>query len=165
MVTRISTTTAEKCAAAWPEILPRLRDGELVTKVAAAYELTRSELWAYRNASPELRAEWADAMVDSSDALCETALETASNTDIDPKRARVLCDLLMLVAEKRNPERYAQRSRHDINVKTLDLGPILARAEARLAAQRVIEGEVLRPALGAVQQSADPELDIANSLF
>jgi hypothetical protein len=66
---------------------------------------------------------------------------------------------------KRDPDRYADRSRHDINVKTLDLGPILARAEARLAAQRVVEGEVLRPALGAVQQSADSELELAKSLF
>jgi hypothetical protein len=48
---------------------------------------------------------------------------------------------------KRDPDRYADRSRHDINVKTLDLTPILQRAEARLAlaqaAGQVIEGVVL----------------------
>ena len=147
MASRIGAEQAAKVAAVWPDVLSRLRVGELVSVVAESYDLSRGDLWAYRNADPNLRGAWADAMLDSADALCEIALETASNTDIDAKRAQVMCNMLMLVAEKRNPERYAQRSRHDINVKTLDLTPILQRAEARLAlaqaAGQVIEGVVL----------------------
>ena len=147
MATRISAETAAKCAAAWPEALARIRDGELVAKVAEAYGLTRSMLWAYRAGSPELRAEWAEAMHDSADALFEDAIETARSPDVEPRRAQVICNMLTLAAEKRDPERYAQRSRHDVNVKSLDLTPILERAEARLqlaqAAGRVVEGIVL----------------------
>ena len=147
MPSRIGAETAAKCAAAWPDILARIRDGELVAKVAGAYGLSRSMLWAYRAGSPELRKEWLEVMHDSADALFEDAIETARDTEIDPKRARVLCDMLTLAAEKRDPERYARRERHDVNVKSLDLTPILERAEARLqlaqAAGRVVEGIVL----------------------
>ena len=162
MATRIGIETVEKCAAAWSDVLPRLRDGELVSKVAEEYGLTRAHLWAYRNADPGLRAEWAEAMLDSADALAEIALETARNTDIDSRRARVMCDMLMLVAAKRNPERYADRSRHDINVRTIDYTQVLQRAERRLAAQaagQVIEAEVLRPALAAMRDSSESDAE------
>jgi hypothetical protein len=66
----------------------------------------------------------------------------------------VKCNVLQWAAEKRDPERYAPRSKHDLTVKTLDLSPILLRAEQRLAASRVIQGEVLRPLL-TVRTAAD----------
>jgi hypothetical protein len=162
---RIGAELAARVAAAWPDILDRISEGETIPGACAVHGLKRAHVRAWRVADPERLQEWNDARVASADAFADEALATARNTEVDAAYARVLVDTLKWAAAKRNPDHYADRSRHDINVKTLDLGPILARAEARLAAQRVIEGEVLRPALGAVQQSADSELDLANSLF
>jgi len=157
MPSRISAETAARIAPVWSEICERIAAGELVQTVAVDYGLSRAMLWAFRAGDDARMKEWAGAMVGSADAYFDEAIETARNPEVDPKRARVLCNVLMLAAEKRDPDRYAQRSRHDLNIKTLDLGPILARAEARLAASRVIEGEVLRPALtnDATQQTRD----------
>ena len=147
MPSRIGAETAAKCAAAWPDVLARLNDGETVKAICASLELTPNMLWAFRAAEPDRRQAWEDAMRDSAMALVDEAMDTARNDDIDPNRARVRCNVLQWAAEKRDPERYAQRSRHDVNVKSLDLTPILERAEARLqlaqAAGRVVEGIVL----------------------
>jgi terminase small subunit-like protein len=111
-------------------------------------------MWAYRTDSEELRGKWNDALRDSADSLFDEALQTARDSKLDSRHARVKCAVLQWAAEKRDPDRYAPRSKHDLTVKTLDLSPILARAEARLAASRIIEGEVLRPML-AVRTAAD----------
>lgn len=135
MPSRIGAETAAKCAAVWDDVLERVRDGEFVSAVAKSHGLTRSMLWAYRNGSNELRAQWAEAMVDSSDALAEDAGETVRNPAIDPKRAHVIAQQLMLMAEKRDPARYGKQT--NVNLRqTLAVAPILAEVDARLARLR-----------------------------
>ena len=154
MTTRISEQTRAKCAVAWPDVLARISAGETVTDACKAHSLERQHFWAYRAGSEDLRTAWNDALRDSADALFDEALETARSSKLDSRHARVKCAVLQWAAEKRDPDRYAPRSKHDLTVKTLDLSPILARAEARLAASRIIEGEVIMPAL-TVRTAAD----------
>ena len=159
MTTRISAETRAKCAAAWPLILAEIAGGETVQKACEAHGLTRGMLWAYRADDEALRTAWNDALRDSADSLFDEALETARNSGLDSRHARVKVAALQWAAEKRDPDRYAPRSKHDLTVKTLDLNPILQRAEQRLAqaraAGRIVEGEVLRPALERVRTAAD----------
>lgn len=159
MPTRISAETREKCAAAWPLILAEIAGGATVADACQAHGLTRGMLWAYRADDEALRTAWNDALRDSADSLFDEALETARNSRLDSRHARVKCAVLQWAAEKRDPDRYAPRSKHDLTVKTLDLSPILQRAEQRLAAARavghVVDGEVIRPALRDVRTAAD----------
>lgn len=156
MPTRISEGTRAKCAAAWDDIMARISGGETVFDACAAHGLTRAMLWAYRADSEQLREAWKDALRDSADALFDEMLATARNSRLDSRHARVKCNALMWAAEKRDPDRYAPRSKHDLTVKTLDLSPILQRAEARLraAAQHAVDAEIIQPAL-RVRTAAD----------
>lgn len=169
MVPGLTDEHEARIAAAWPEMLDEIAAGALCREVLTDRGLSKTSVRRYRLADPARVAEWREAIADSAADLNDEHLATARNTDMDPSRMRAKLNALEWQMAKRDPDRYADRSRHDINVKTLDLGPILARAEARLAAQRVVEGEVLRPALGAVRKQED-ELDAvvaeqANSLF
>ena len=151
MAHRIGAEVRERCAAAWDDVLARIVAGQTVGEACAAHGLERGWLWAYRVDSHDLREAWREALRDSADALFDEAVETARNSRLDSRHARVKCNVLQWAAEKRDPDRYAPRSKHDLTVKTLDLSPILLRAEQRLAlaqsTARIVEGEVLRPAL------------------
>jgi len=146
MPTRISDATREKCASAWQDALARVAAGETTARVLKPYGLTTQCMWAYRAQDKELRDQWHRAIMESADALADEALDAVRNPDIDPKRARVMAGALQWAAEKRNPDRYAPRTHGTLDVRTLDLRPIMAAAEARLAASRrglVVEAEVL----------------------
>jgi len=128
-------------------VVARIANGQDIDQAVEAHGLTSNALWAFRAGREDLQAEWTEARLASADSFADEALRTARDSDLDPAHARVLVDTLKWAAAKRNPDHYADRSRHDINVKTLDLTPILQRAEARLAlaqaAGQVIEGVVL----------------------
>jgi hypothetical protein len=165
MVPGLTDEHEARIEAAWQDMLDEIAAGALCRDVLAERGLSKTSVRRYRMADAQRVADWREAIADSAVELNDEHLATLRNTDMDPSRMRAKLNGLEWQMAKRDPDRYADRSRHDINVKTLDLGPILARAEARLAAQRVIEGEVLRPALDAPQQSADSELELAKSLF
>ena len=147
MPSRIGAETAAKCAAAWPDVLARIAGGSTIAEAVAAHGLEPQHLFAFRTGDEQRRQAWEDARRASADSFADEALATARNADLDSAHARVLTDTLKWAAAKRNPDHYADRSRHDVNVKSLDLTPILERAEARLqlaqAAGRVVEGIVL----------------------
>ncbi|TFH48661.1 MAG: hypothetical protein E4H01_05915 [Lysobacterales bacterium] len=148
MTHRIGPEKRARAAAAWPDILQQLATGATVLDACKAHGLERGHLWAYRADNPDLRQQWNDAMRDSADALFDEALDTARNSQLDSRHARNKCNVLQWAAEKRDPDRYAPRSRHDLTVRTLDLSPILLRAEQRLALARTVEGVVIgAPAL------------------
>jgi len=160
MPSRISEATREACEQAWPDILASIEAGELIARSCAEYGLTVQCLMAYKRDSAELGRQWTAARAASASALEEMALETVSNSAIDSSYARVRVDTLKWAAAKRNPDHYADRSRHDINVRTIDYTQVLQRAERRLAAQaagQVIEAEVLRPALAAITHSSESD--------
>ena len=169
MATRISDETRQACAAAWDDILAAIEGGELIADACRAHGLKESHVRAYKRDDPELGRQWNDARRDSAGQLEDEALATVRNSNVDAAYARVLVDTLKWAAAKRNPDHYAERTRQDINVKTLDYSAILARAEARLAQQRapaLIDGrtgallpDIAGDALDAVLS------DAAKSLF
>jgi hypothetical protein len=81
----------------------------------------------------------------------------------DARRARVLAEYLWKIAASRDPARFGQSARMQLDVRTVDLTRIIADANARLAASRppaLIEhatGEVVPEAgagtLGAILES------------
>lgn len=134
MATRISPETAARVAAAWPDILERIAAGESVGSAAEAHNLTRHELYAYRAGTPELVGAWYDAMKESADAFTDGMVAVITGEVRDAKAARVKLTGLQWLAEKRDPERYGQRSQVNLNVKTVDLTRIISDANARLIA-------------------------------
>lgn len=151
-------------AQAWPDILQDIRDGERVDKTCERYGLDRRVLWQYWSGEPQLRAAWYDAMKDSADAYVQKAIEAAENAAENPKAARVKLAAYQWVAEKRDPDRYGQRTRADINVKTVDLTGIIADANARLAAarqNRVIDVTPSNSSAPDLRAHALPALDAA----
>lgn len=149
----------------WPDILDKVRHGARIDLTSAEYGLTRADLWAYRHGKPELVAQWYDAIKDSADAFVDRMVEVMDEAGKDAKAARVRLAGLQWIAEKRDPDRYGQRTRADINVKTVDLTRIIQDANARLAAAkqgRVIdvtpsnsgEGDTRAHALPAIESAA-----------
>ncbi|MFO0253745.1 MAG: hypothetical protein ACK52V_06485 [Betaproteobacteria bacterium] len=136
MASSLSPETRQRIADAWPGILQAIRDGERADKTCAAHGFSPAQVWLFRNAAPELRAAWQDAMKDSADAFFNRAIAAAENAAENPKAARVMLAAYQWAAEKRDPDKYGQRTRADINVKTVDLTGIIADANARLIAAR-----------------------------
>lgn len=139
----LSENQLQKVAAAFPDILQAIRDGARVDLTCAAHGLDRRTVWAYWSNTPALRAAWYDAMKESADAFLDKAMDAAENAGRDAKAARVQLAAYQWIAEKRDPERYGQRTRTDLNIKTIDLTRIIQDANARLAAVnsgRIIEG-------------------------
>lgn len=133
------TLTEEKqrqVAAVFPDILQAIRDGARVDKTCEAYGLDRRIVWQYWSNTPALRTAWYDAMKESADAFLDKAMDAAENAGKDAKAARVQLAAYQWIAEKRDPERYGQRTRTDLNIKTIDLTRIIQDANARLAAQQ-----------------------------
>jgi hypothetical protein len=145
----ISVEKRAKIDGIWPAILQAIRDGARIDHTAAVYKLTRADLWAYRHGKPDLVAAWYDAIKDSADSFVDQMVDVMSEADFNAKGARVKAGILQWIAEKRDPDRYGQRTRADINVKTVDLTAIIKDANARLAAAkdpRLIEGERINTA-------------------
>ena len=132
----ISVEKRAKIDGIWPAILQAIRDGARIDHTAAAYDLTRADLWAYRHGKPDLVAAWYDAIKDSADSFVDQMVDVMSQADGNAKGARVKAGILQWIAEKRDPDRYGQRTRADINVKTVDLTAIIKDANARLAAAK-----------------------------
>ena len=137
MPTRISKATRAAIAKAWPDIIDRFADGESLKAICSDYPFTRSSVIAFRREmGGEFESQYDTARRDSADSAIDDIVETISNSDLDHRTARNKLNALMWLAEKRNPDQYAQRVRQDINVKKIDMGKILADAN-----QRVIDYE------------------------
>lgn len=138
----LSPEVAAKVAAAFPDILQAISNGARVDQTCALHGLDRRIVWQYWSTDPQRRTQWYDAMKESADAFADKALDAAENASRDAKAARVQLATYQWLAEKRDPDRYGQRMRTDVNIKTVDLTKIIQDANARLiAAQqgRVIE--------------------------
>lgn len=144
MATRISEDTRQRIAAAWPDLLARFAAGELIKDVLKDLGFSRSEVSAYKLATPGAVAEWDEAREASADALFDEALEEGRK-DVDKflaQHVRTRIDALKWAARIRNPRMYGDKAQLDVNVRTVDLTRIIADANARLAASqqgRVIE--------------------------
>lgn len=83
-------------------------------------------------------------MKDSADAFLDKLMDVMVESETNAKGARVKASILQWIAEKRDPDKYGQRTRADINVKTVDLTAIIKDANARLAAAKdpkLVQGE------------------------
>ena len=162
MLPVLSVELESEIATAWPDILAHIAAGGLAKDALAERALCKTSVRTFRLADPQRLQEWRDAFADSAAALEDEHLETARNTELDPSRMRNKLNALEWQMAKRDPDRYADRSRHDINVRTIDYTQVLQRAERRLAAQaagQVIEAEVLRPALAAMRDSSESDTE------
>jgi hypothetical protein len=148
----------------WPDILDKIRHGARIDLTAAEYDLTRADLWAYRHAKPDLVAQRYDAIKDSADAFVDQMVRVMDDAGKDAKAARVRLAGLQWIAEKRDPDRYGQRTRADINVKTVDLTAIIRDANARLAAAKqgqIIDVTPSNSGAGDVRAHAQPAIEHA----
>lgn len=103
-------------------------------------------------------------MKESADAFLDKAMDAAENAGRDAKAARVQLAAYQWIAEKRDPDRYGQRTRADINVRTVDLTKIIQDANARLIAQqqgRVIEHTSNNQAGADIRAHAQPAIEHA----
>ena len=168
MPTRISDATREKCAGAWHDILADLVAGATIARATGRHELNGNALWAYRASDAALLAAWREAMRASADEMRDEHLDTIRNQNLDPAHARTRAAGLQWQAEKRDPDSYAPRTHGTLDVRTLDLRPIMAAAEARLAASRrglVVEAEVLPLSDTRLERSCDTVTVGGNDLY
>jgi hypothetical protein len=144
MATTIGPEKRAAIAKAWPDILQRVGAGDRVDHSCAAHGFKRQDLLLFRQGNAELTAAWYDAMKDSADAFLDKLTDVMVESETNAKGARVKASILQWLAEKRDPDKYGQRTRADINVKTVDLTAIIKDANARLAAAkepRLIQGD------------------------
>ena len=135
MTTRISKETMAAIEKAWPDIIDRFADGESLKAICADYPFTRSSVIAFRRImGGQYQIEYDEARRDSADSAIDDITDTISSQELDHRYARNKLNALMWIAEKRNPDQYAQRVRQDINVQKVDLNKILADANQRLTA-------------------------------
>jgi hypothetical protein len=164
MASTIGTDKRQAIAKAWPDILQRVGAGDRVDHSCAAHGFNRQDLLLFRQGSPELTAAWYDAMKDSADAFLDKLMDVMTESETNAKGARVKASILQWIAEKRDPDKYGQRTRADINIKTVDLTAIIKDANARLAAAkepRLVEGERINTAAnpGALTHAQNAIMD------
>ena len=143
---RLGEELKARIAAAWPAICDAVSEGAHVGDTFKRYGFTRGQCAAFQSYSPEGRADWEKAREASADSFFDQAQAIANSPGPDAKIARVKLQALQWLAGKRNPRAYGDRSVVDLNVRSVDLTRIISDANARLAAARVIEGQVV-PAL------------------
>lgn len=144
MATTIGPEKRQAIATAWPDILQRIGSGDRVDHSCAAHGFNRQDLLLFRQGNQQLQNEWHEAMKDSADAFLDRMVDCMDEATTNAKGARVKANILQWMAEKRDPDKYGQRTRADINVKTVDLTAIIKDANARLAAAkepRLIQGD------------------------
>lgn len=135
---RISEETAERIRKAWPEVLARVAGGELIMKVLADFEISRTQQRAFLAREPNAQAQWQAARLASADAFMDMALgeAMANYGKEEAAHARTRIDTLKWAARIRNPQTYSDKQQLDVNVRTIDLTRIIQDAHARLLAAR-----------------------------
>jgi len=61
----------ERIAAAWPDILQSIADGNRVDLTCQRLGFERNQLWRFWSRHPQRRTEWYDAHKDSADAIID----------------------------------------------------------------------------------------------
>ena len=149
MATHLSESMRAKVAAAWPEILASVADGQRYREILARVGVSYACMCAWRAEDPERRRAWEDARKDSASAFIDRIVDLTNDSSaglLDPARARVQLDSLKFIIEKLDPERYGQRTRVDVQ-HSVDIRPALERAARRAARLRRIA--VAEPARAA----------------
>jgi len=133
---RISAETQAKIAAVWNDMLERYAAAQTLDQICKAYSLTRGQIRGYRETVPNARQEWNDARKESAQAYLDQLVEVTNNTDLDPRRARVMIDSLRFLIERLDPDSFSPRTRAEITHKVIDLNQAIRDANLRLAAAR-----------------------------
>ena len=143
MTTRLGERARAMIAQAWPDLLIAVADGGNIGTACECAGIRRENIYAYRLENPAADREWQLAREQSADAFAEKVVEISENPIGDAQVARVRIDAYRWLAAKRNPRIYNDKSTVDLNVRTVDLTRIIGDANARLAAARVIECQVI----------------------
>lgn len=133
----ISDSTRAAVAAAWQDILDAVAQCTLTLEAAALVHagLGVRSVQRYARETPGARAELDAALLDGAELMVARIPEIILRTP-DARRARVLAEYTYKIAASRDPQRFGERSRVDLNVRTVDLTSIIKDANARLIAQR-----------------------------
>lgn len=140
-----------KIASAWQDILDAVAECKLTLEQAAEQYagVGIRSVQRYARSTPGARAELDDALTDGAELMVARIPSLILDTP-DARRARVLAEFAWKIAASRDPKRFGDRSRVTMDIRTLDLTDIVTAASKRLAdsrAQRVIDAEVIKPAL------------------
>jgi hypothetical protein len=160
----VSPETRAAIERVWPEILDAVATCEL-TLEGAALKLAKvgvRSVQRYARETPGARKELDDALLDGAELSVARIPQMVMEMP-DARRARVLAEYLWKIAASRDPQRFGQSARMQLDVRTVDLTRIIQDANARLAASRppaLIEhatGELVPEAgagtLGAILES------------
>lgn len=132
MDTQISPELLSRVAAAFPMVMEAVADGRALETAAKAHNLSRAAIRRYMAVSPEARAEFELARTQQTEALMDELMEVQASTTIDPRLQANRIKALTWMIEKRDPQRYGQRSSVDLNVKgQIDLTRALADSDKR----------------------------------
>ena len=144
----ISAETRAAIDKAWPSILEAVATGRATLEQAATdlAGIGVRSVQRYARQTPGAREELDQALADGADILVER-LPSLIMTVPDARRARVLADIILKIATARDPKRYGMRASMDVNVRTLDLTNIIAGAQARLEAGRIVGNAALLSAI------------------
>jgi len=132
-------------------VLEAIAGGARVKDVCAVLGTSDAALWTYRKKHPAFGAAFEDALVESCDVEMERLRDLAFEAKECPLPglARVresAARILMWYIARRAPHKYGDRVALDVNGK-LDLGAVLALADARLNARRLEHDITPRPHL------------------
>jgi len=133
----IGAEVRAKIERAWSDILDSVATCER-TLEKAAIELAGvgvRSVQRYARETPGARAELDAALLDGAELSIARIPELVLQTP-DARRARVLAEYLWKIAASRDPARFSERSRVDLNVRTVDLTAIIRDANARLEQAR-----------------------------
>lgn len=137
---RINPEVMAQVNTRWSDILNAVREGISLRDVCTALAIPRAAVWQYRIENPKAAGELRDAWHIGADALVDDLDRTILTTP-DARLARVRAEFIWKRAAASNPDRYADRQRHDHRVVTFALRDVLEAAQARLDARaaRTIE--------------------------
>jgi hypothetical protein len=143
----ISQDTRARVAAVWEQILDAVATCEQTLEQAAAHlaGVGIRSVQRYARETPGARRELDDALLDGAELSVARIPQLIMDTP-DARRARILAEFAWKIAASRDPGRFGERSRVQLDVRTVDLTAIIRDANARLAAYdkgRVIEHETL----------------------
>ena len=104
-------------------------------EIATELAISVSTLQRVLRADDSFRTTYETVLYDASSLLLEE-LTTIPRTEIDSRRARVICDNIERYLRLRYPKRFGPRI--DVTVTTVNLAAAIAAGQARAAAARVV---------------------------
>lgn len=117
--------TPEKDFTAWhPKFLKALAERPIITRAARKAGITRATAYNHKNADPEFRAAWEEALEEGVDGLVDCAWGRALDGESDT--------LTIFLLKNHRREVYGDKATLDLNVSTLSDEELVQRAAGTL---------------------------------